>query len=316
MSMQRIIGFFRRYKAVAILLATLLIMVIVKPSFFRPVNLRDMLMKVSIQGVIGFGMTFALIAGEFDMSVGSILTLSGILFATFLGFMSFLPAVILTLLCGTIMGLINGTLVARLRVNSFIATFGAQYVYKAVALMISDGNPIKISNSTAVAVSNFRIAGNSIFPLVFFVVGIISAYVLKRTRTGRNIYATGGNPEVAANSGINVQHYKTLVFIIVCCSAALAGVLMTLRMQSATTIAGDDTSLTVISSDIIGGTSPAGGVGGAFESFIGLLIIAVITSSLDLIGISGYYKQVAQGFLTVLIIGAISYSNYHKTSSI
>ena len=316
MSTKRILSFFSRYKAVVILFFLLVFMALVKPVFFRPAYLRDVFLKVSIQGVIGFGMTFALVAGEFDMSVGSILTLSGILFATLLQTMGFFPSVLLTLLAGAVMGLANGTLVSRLRVNSFIATLGAQYVYKAIALMISGGNPIKVINPTAVSLSNFRIGGNTIFPFVFLLAGFLSAYVLRRTRVGRNIYATGGNPEVAANSGISVPFYKTLVFMIVCCASALAGILMTIRMQSATTIAGDDTSLTVISSVIIGGTSPAGGIGGAFESFIGLMIIAVITSSLDLLGISGYYKQVAQGFLTVAIIGAISYSNYRKVSAV
>lgn len=315
-SIRPVFSFFKRYKALAILTVLLIFMAFVKPLFFRPAYLRDVLLKVSIQGVIGFGMTFALVAGEFDMSVGSILTLSGILFATLLQTMSFISAVFLTLLAGIVMGLANGTLVSRLRVNSFIATLGAQYVYKAVALMISAGNPIKVVNPVAVTLSNFRLGGNTIFPLVFFLVGILSAYILKRTRIGRNIYATGGNYDVAKNTGINVQFYKTLVFVIVCCASALAGILMTIRMQSATTIAGDDTSLTVISSVIIGGTSPAGGIGGAFESFIGLIIIAVVTSSLDLLGISGYYKQVAQGFLTVAIIGAISYSNYRKTNTV
>ena len=315
MSGKKIVTFFKRYKSLVILLALLLFMAVAKPSFYRVANLRNVLLKVSIQGVIGFGMTFALVAGEFDMSVGSILTLSGILFATLLQSMGFFPAVLLTLGAGAVMGMINGTLVSRLRVNSFIATLGAQYIYKAVALLISGGSPIKADNAMVVALSNLRIGGNTIFPLVFLLTGIAAAYVLKRTRVGRNIYATGGNTEVAANSGINVKFYKTLVFVIVCCASALAGILMTIRMQSATTIAGDDTSLTVISSVIIGGTSPAGGVGGAFESFIGLIAIAIVTSSLDLLGISGYYQQVAQGFLTVAIIGAISYSNYRKTEA-
>ena len=312
----RIVLFFKRYKSVAILLVLLLLMAVVNPMFFRAANIRNVFLKVSIQGIIGFGMTFALIAGEFDMSVCSILTLSGIIFASLLQTMGFLPAMLITLLCGVVMGLINGTLVARLKLSSFIATLGAQYVYKAIALIISQGNPIRITDPIAVAIGELRIGKSTIFPFLFILAGVIAAYVLNKTRLGRNIYATGGNTEVAANSGINTKFYKSIAFVIVCAASALAGILMSIRLQSATTIAGDDISLTVVSSVIIGGTSPAGGVGGALESFIGLLIIAIVTANLDLLGISGYYQQVVQGLLTVIIIGATSYSNYRKTNSV
>lgn len=312
----KIISFFKRYKSVAILLILLLLMAIVNPMFFKASNIRNVFLKVSIQGIIGFGMTFALIAGEFDMSVGAILTLSGIIFAALLPTVGFFPALLITLCCGVVMGLINGTMIARLKLSSFIATLGAQYVYKAIALIISQGKPIRIEDSIAIAISELRIGKSTIFPFLFILAGVITFYVLNRTRLGRNIYATGGNTEVAANSGINTKFYKTIAFVIVCTASALAGILMSIRLQSATTIAGDDTSLTVVSSVIIGGTSPAGGVGGAFESFIGLLIIAIVTANLDLLGISGYYQQVVQGLLTVLIIGATSYSNYRKTSSV
>ena len=308
--------FLKRYKSLAILLILLILVAVLNPGFFRSANIRNVLLKVSIQGIIGFGMTFALIAGEFDMSVGSILTLSGIIFASLLESMGFFPALLITLCCGAVMGLINGTLISRLKLSSFIATLGTQYVYKAIALIISQGKPIRISDPVAMAIGSFRIGKSTIFPLLFLVAGVITAYVLNKTRLGRNIYATGGNTEVASNSGINTKLYKTIAFVIVCTASALAGVLMSIRLQSATTIAGDDTSLTVVSSVIIGGTSPAGGVGGAFESFIGLLIIAVVTANLDLMGISGYYQQVVQGALTVLIIGATSYATYRKTKSV
>lgn len=316
MKKERLLSFLKHYKAVMILAVLLLFMAVIKPNFYNPANIRNLFLKVSIQGIIGFGMTFTLIAGEFDMSVGSVLTLSGIIFATLLPSMGFFLASLVTLVAGVLMGLFNGLLVSRLKLSSFIATLGSLYVFKAVALMISQGDPIKISDQVAVAISNFRIGRNTVFPFIFLLAGIVTHYMLKRTRTGRNIYAVGGNMDVAANAGINVPFYKTLVFVIVCTASALAGILMTLRLQSATTIAGDDISLTVVSSVIIGGTSPAGGVGGAFESFIGLIIIAVVTSSLDLLGISGYYQQVVQGFLTVLIIGVTSYSTYRKTMSV
>lgn len=314
--MGRFLAFFRRYKSLAILIVVFAAASVGSPAFLTVSNMRNLFLRVAIQGIIGFGMTFALIAGEFDMSVGSVLTLSGICFAKFLQTMAFLPAVLLVLAIGGVIGILNGTIIARLRLSSFIGTLGAMYAYKGVALMLSQGNPVKVSDPFALAVSNLRIYGNTVFPMLFILIGLVCWYVLARTRLGRNIYATGGNAEVATNSGINVRFYKTISFVFVVTSAALAGILMTIRLQSATPIAGDDTNLVVVSSVIIGGTSPAGGTGSIPESFLGLLIIGVVTIALDIMNISGYYQQVVQGFLTVVIIGASSYANYRKVSSI
>lgn len=311
----KVFKMFNRYKALVILIVLLIFMAMVKPVLFSGANLRNLFLKVSIQGIIGFGMTFVLIAGEFDMSVGSILTLSGIVFASMLSRFNLGVAVLAAIAVGIITGFINGTMISRMKLSSFIATLGAQYIYKAIALMISKGNPIRVTDPIVIAISDFRFAGNTIFPFLFLLTGVFSLYILSRTRLGRNLYAVGGNAETAANSGINVKKYKTIAFILVCLSSAFAGVLMTTRLQSATTIAGDDTSLTVISSVIIGGTSPAGGVGGAIESFIGLIIIAIITTSLDILNISGYYQQVAQGLMTVIIIGSTSFANYRKVTT-
>lgn len=306
----------KRYKSLAILALLLLAVAIARPSFFGGDNLRNLFLRVSMQGIIGFGMTFCLIAGEFDMSVGSILTLGGIVFAIALERMGFVAALAVTVLTGVLVGLINGTLIARMRLSSFIGTLGAMYAYKGLALIISKGNPIRVVDPTAIAISEFRLFGNTIFPFLFIFAGICSAYVLMRTQTGRNFYAVGGNAEVAKYSGLNVAFYKTLAFVIVGVASALAGALTSIRLQSATSIAGNDINLTVVSSVIIGGTKPSGGSGGAIESFIGLMILAVVEQALDVLGISGYYQQVVQGFLTVAIIGASSYSSYRKVSSV
>ena len=310
--MKKIKHFIKNNKSLIILICLMLVAYIVKPSFYKPASIRNLLLKVSIQGIIGLGMTFTLLAGEFDMSVGSVLTLCGIIFASLLSTTNFYLAVIITLLIGLLLGIINGLLVSKLKINSFIATLGVQYAYKAIALIISNGQPIKITDSIAIKLSSIRIFKNTIFPFIFFALWILTLYILKRTRFGRNIYATGGNYEVAKNSGINVEWYKTMSFVAVCFTASIAGILMAIRLQTATTIAGDDVSLTVISSVIVGGTSTVGGIGGAYESLIGLFIISIATSLLDAVGISGYTQQVVQGLLIVVIIGITSLIDKRK----
>jgi ribose transport system permease protein len=317
MNKTKTLRFLREYKSLVILLVVILLACLsTQGRSLAGANLQNLFLQVAIQGIVGFGMTYTLLCGEFDLSVGSVLTLCGIVFAKCCNEIGFFPAVVITLAVGGFLGLMNGLLIAKLGLSSFIGTLGTSYVFKGFAQIISQGKPTSVSsNETVVFLSKLKIAGTSIFPFIFILVGLICAYNLMCTRFGRNIYATGGNYEVAKNSGINVTFYKIMSFVIVCMASALAGVLMTIRLQSATPIAGEDLNLVVISSIIIGGTSTAGGVGNIPMSFIGLLIVGVLTNTLDLLGISGYYQQVVQGVLTVMVIGTASYANYRNVSS-
>ena len=316
MTSKKALEMVKNHKSLVILIAVVIFAACASNQFFTMDNIQNLFLQVSIQGIISFGMTFTLIAGEFDMSVGSNLTLCGILFAQLLATMGLGAAILIVLLVAAVLGLINGILVAKLGVCSFIGTLGTMYAYKGIALMLSDGQPVPARTEAVTAISNAEIGGFSVFPFIFLIVGIISAYILTRTRFGRNIYAVGGNAEVAATSGINVVLYKAMSFVIVGVVAGLAGILLTMRLQSAKPIAGDNLNLIVISSIIIGGTSPAGGIGSIPKSFIGLMIIGVLTNLLSLVGVSGYYQQVIQGVMTVVIIGATSFANYRRVSAI
>lgn len=314
----RAIRLLKEYKSLPILLVIILIAAILTGGkTLEKGNLQNLMLQVSIQGIVGFGMTYSLLCGEFDLSVGAVLTTCGIIFAKLCNLWGFVPALLITLLVGALFGLFDGILVNKMGMPSFIATLGSSYIVKGIGQVISQGQPTALGgNAVVVAMSNLRIAGFSIFPYIFILVGLICAYHLKFTRFGRNIYATGGNYEVAKNSGIHVDFYKIMSFVIVCASAGFAGVLTTVRLQSATAIAGDNLNLTVIGAVIIGGTSTAGGVGNIPMSFLGLLIMGVLTNTLSVLGISGYWQQVIQGLIMVIVIGYSSFANYRKTSSV
>lgn len=317
MNDKKLVRFIREYKSLPILFVIVIVAALLSSGkSLEAGNLQNLMLQVSIQGIVGFGMTYSLLCGEFDLAVGAILTTCGIVFAKVCLALGFLPGLIIALLVGAVFGLFDGFLVNKLGMPSFIATLGSSYIIKGIGQVISQGQPTSVSdNAMVVALSNFKIAGFSIFPFVFIIVGLICAYHLKFTRFGRNIYATGGNYEVAKNSGINVDFYKIMSFVIVCISAAFAGVLTTIRLQSATAIAGDNLNLTVIGAVIIGGTSTAGGVGNIVMSFIGLIIMGVLTNTLSVIGVSGYWQQVVQGLIMVVVIGYSSYANYKDTSA-
>lgn len=315
---KKIISFFQRNKSSFILILFILFSIIFSNGKTLSMsNLQNLMMQISIQGIVGLGMTFSLICGEFDLSVGSIYTFAGITFAKCLQVMPFFYAAIIAVSLGAFLGLINGFIVNKMKINSFIATLATSYIYKGMADIICNGEPTSVGNNNFVVnISKFKFLGIPIYLFILLFFSIISIYVLSNMRFGRNIYATGGNYEVAKNSGINVDFYKIMSFVIVCASAALAGVLLTIRLQSATPIAGDDLNLVVIGAVIIGGTSTDGGIGSAQKSIIGMLIFGIIINTMNVLGIAGYYQQVVRGVLTVAIIASTSYSNYRKTSTL
>lgn len=318
MNRSKTLRFLKDYKSLPILLVIVVIAaVLTGGKSLETGNLQNLMLQVSIQGIVGFGMTYSLLCGEFDLSVGASLTTCGIVFAKICNLWGFFPALLVTLALGAVFGLFNGFLINKLGLSSFIGTLGSSYIIKGIGQMISQGQPTSVSNNaTAVMLSNLRIGGFAIFPFIFILVGLICTYHLKFTRFGRNIYATGGNFEVAKNSGIKVNFYKMMSFVIVAVSAALAGVLTTVRLQSATAIAGDNLNLQVIGAVIIGGTSTTGGVGNIPMSFLGLLTMGVLINTLSVMGISGYWQQVIQGLMMVVVIGSSSFANYRKTSSV
>jgi len=318
MNKNKTLRFIKDYKSLPILIVILIIATILTGGkSLEKGNLQNLMLQVSIQGIVGFGMTYSLLCGEFDLSIGAILTTCGIIFAKLCNLWGFLPAMAVTLVVGAVMGLFNGFLVNKLGLSSFIGTLGSSYIIKGIGQIISQGQPTSVgSNATAVFLSNLKIGGFAIFPFIFILVGLICTYHLRYTRFGRNIYATGGNYDVAKNSGINVDFYKMASFVIVCVSAAFAGVLTTVRLQSATAIAGDNLNLQVIGAVIIGGTSTTGGVGNIPMSFLGLLTMGVLINTLSVMGISGYWQQVVQGLMMVIVIGSSSFANYRKTSSV
>lgn len=318
MNKNKTLRFIKDYKSLPILIVILIIATILTGGkSLEKGNLQNLMLQVSIQGIVGFGMTYSLLCGEFDLSIGAILTTCGIIFAKLCNLWGFLPAMAVTLVVGAVMGLFNGFLVNKLGLSSFIGTLGSSYIIKGIGQIISQGQPTSVgNNATAVFLSNLKIGGFAIFPFIFILVGLICTYHLRYTRFGRNIYATGGNYDVAKNSGINVDFYKMASFVIVCVSAAFAGVLTTVRLQSATAIAGDNLNLQVIGAVIIGGTSTTGGVGNIPMSFLGLLTMGVLINTLSVMGISGYWQQVVQGLMMVIVIGSSSFANYRKTSSV
>ncbi|KAA8996131.1 ABC transporter permease [Affinibrenneria salicis] len=280
--------------------------------FLSNENTLIVLRQISINGILAVGMTFVIITAGVDLSVGSVLALSGIVAARFATTNSGLSigdsanAVLMPLLIalgiGIVCGLINGTILARYRLQPFIVTMGMLSAARGLTMLTTDGNPVSQLNG------DFRWLGNGYLlgipvPVILFVVLFAAAWLLlNKTIFGRYVYAVGGNQKSARTSGINVLTIKVLVYTLCGALAGIAGLILTARTGSAQTNAGAAYELDAIAAVVIGGTSMAGGVGTLVGTLFGILIIGVMNNGLDLLGVQSYYQQIIKGALIVIAV--------------
>ena len=249
------------------------------------------------------GMTFVILTAGIDLSVGSVLALTGILCAGFEhAEWSLFYIVVVTLIIGCGIGLINGLIITKGRVTPFVVTLGMMSVARGLALIYSGGYPISGFGDS------FRFIGAGYvfklpLPIVIFLFTlIVAAVVLRNTKLGRYIYAIGGNEETVRLSGINSDTYKTIAYVFSGLTSALGAIVLTSRLNAGEPIAGTGYELDVIASVVIGGTSLMGGRGGVLGTFIGATLIGTINNGMNLLGISSYFQLVAKG---LIIIGAV-----------
>jgi ribose transport system permease protein len=291
--------------AVLAILALMILMLFFDTNFYTAYNWLDMLRSAAILEIVAFGVTVVVICGACDLSVGGTLSFSGILAILHInaGYPIWL-AVVIAVLSGALVGFINGFLVVHQRTEPFIITLGMGMLIKGVCQVLTEAHPLPSKVPEFMMISNFKVIG-SIPSLVAYMVILfgIFFYLMRFTSFGRNCYAIGGNYEVAKYSGIKVVPIKWTAFVISGVTAALAGVLLASRMNTASSVYGDTTGMLVNCGVVIGGTSFAGGVGGIRESFIGLFVIQMLTNCMSMLGLDSYYQKLFEGILIVLIIG-------------
>jgi len=277
---------------------------IATPFFGTASNLVNVVQQSTIIGIIAVGMTFVIITGGIDLSVGSIVALAGIVFGTLVHANLPLPlAAAGALTVGTLGGAVNGALITIGRLPPFIATLGMMSVARGVALLLSDGRPISGFPSGFRTLATGTVAGIPLPVIIMLALYGVAHFVLTRVTLGRYAYAIGGNEEATALSGINVRLYKTVVYCIAGFVSALASLLLVARLNSAQPVAGISYELDAIAAVVIGGTSLLGGSGSVVGTLIGALIMSVLRNGLNLLGVSSYLQQVAIG--TVIVVAVL-----------
>jgi ribose transport system permease protein len=277
---------------------------IATPHFVTVSNLVNVVQQSTIIGVIAVGMTFVIISGGIDLSVGSLVAVAGITFGTLAQANVPLPlAAAGALIAGTLCGAVNGALITIGRLPPFIATLGMMSVARGIALMLSDGRPISGFPAGFRALATGTVAGIPLPVIIMLALYGAAHFVLTRVRLGRYTYAIGGNEEATALSGVNVRAYKTMVYCISGFVSALASLLLVARLNSAQPIAGISYELDAIAAVVIGGSSLLGGSGSVVGTLIGALIMSVLRNGLNLLGVSSYLQQVAIG--TVIVVAVL-----------
>lgn len=292
------------------LLGLLLLMVLVSllnAAFFSVDNLLNILRQTSINAIIAMGMTFVILTAGIDLSVGSILAFAGAICASMIGLdVPIFWALMVTIVIGAALGASSGVIIAYFNVQAFIATLVAMTMIRGVVLVYTDGRPISTGNFD-VANTFYEIGGGYIWgiPIPVVIAGIVFGvcwWILNRTVLGRYTYAIGGGEKVAELAGVNVKHVKVAVYTISGILAAIAGIILTARLESAQPTAGLAYELDAIAAVVLGGTSLAGGKGRITGTLIGALIIGVLNNALNILDVSSYFQMIAKGGVILLAV--------------
>jgi ribose transport system permease protein len=288
---------------VFLLVGFVVFMAFAKPSFLEWSNLQNILTDVSIYGVVACGMTILIICGEFDLSVSSQYMWAQILFVTLLNRTNnMFVSVILTLCSGLVLGIINGIIVTRFRINSFITTLGTMTMIRGLCLVFTGGKMVSTQNPLIKALGTADFFGLSSFFLVFIVVLFVLSVMLAYTNFGRRVYATGGNIEVARLAGINTAFQKTAAFSIMGVLCGIAGIMLVAQLRAGSTQYGADLALTCVAATVIGGTRLSGGAGNTLRTALGMLLIVVLYKALIYLGLQAYYQNLVKGIVLILVV--------------
>lgn len=297
--------FIQTFGSLMALVVLVVFVSVLNHNFLSIDNILNLLRQVSTNALIAFGMTFVIITSGIDLSVGSTLGLSAALMALMLGNgMNAFVAIIAALIIGGLLGWFNGGLITLGKMAPFIATLATMSIYRGATLVLSDGRPLtQLGDSLFFQIlGRGYLFGIPVPVIVMLVIFLLLYYVLHQTVFGKQVFAIGGNEDAAYISGINVLRVKRIVYAISGVLTAVAGILLTSRLNSAQPNAGVSYEMDAIASVVLGGTSMAGGSGHIGGTLIGALIIGVLNNGLNLLGVSSFYQQIIKGIVIIIAV--------------
>lgn len=292
-----------KFKSLVSLLVLCTIVSVIAPRFLTVGNITNVLTQVSVNAIIAVGMTFVILTGGIDLSVGSIVAITGAVAASLdKAHFNIVMIILIVLVIGAIIGYLNGFIIAKCNIQAFIATLATVTVFRGVTYVYTQGNPISGLGKSFMALGNKKAAGIPLPVIIMAVVVLIGAYIVSQTKFGRYVYAIGGNEDSARLSGINTKKIKNYVYMISGITAAISGIIVTSRIGSASPNAGASFELDAIAAVVLGGTSLAGGEGQISGTIIGAVIIGVLNNGLNLLNVSPFYQLIVKGGVILLAV--------------
>ena len=304
MKHDRLIQYLRQLGGIFLSLVVLCVFFSLANNRFMSVaNFMNILQQVSVVAIVAFGMTWVILLGEIDLSVGSIIAVTGMVGAQVLALdYEFIPALLITLFAGALLGFINGALTAKLALPSFIVTVATMGIYRGMVSLPTNGAPQMITNDNWTAIGNETWLGIPVVIWILFALFLINHIVLARTVFGRRAYLTGGNIEAAQYSGIQTVKVKIWIFTLSGMMAAVSGILLSSRLYSAQTNAGMGYELDAIAAAVLGGTSLAGGIGTMIGTLVGALIIGILNNGMNMMSVPYFYQLIVKGVVILIAV--------------
>jgi len=297
----------RRYQSIIGLIIFSVVIALMNDRFLTFSNIMNILRQTSINSIIAAGMTFVILTGGIDLSVGSTLAYSGAIAATLIGSgLHPVVAVLAALAIGAGIGMLNGVIIAKGKLQPFIVTLATMTIFRGATLVFTDGKPISTgyeANADLYSQIGNGYIGAIPIPIIIMVfVFAIGYYVLTQTSIGRYVYALGGNEDATKLSGVSTSKVKIFAYGISGFFAALAGIIITARLSSAQPTAGQGYELDAIAAVVLGGTSLAGGLGSIMGTVTGALIIGILNNALNLMNVSSYYQLLVKGLVILVAV--------------
>ncbi len=300
--MRKVLEFFRKNPALAGLLGMYVFLGIMSDRFLTLSNQINVLRQVSIQAIIAFGMTVVIISGGIDLSVGSVFAFSAVVMASVLKGGSVLGGILIALLVGMAFGAANGLLVAKGKMQPFIATLATMAIARSLTLVYTQGMPITGFSRSFRFIGRGEILSIPVPVVIMLGVLLFTWYILKMTKIGLYAYSIGGNEEATRLSGVKVGAYKVIFYTLSGLYSAISAIILTARLNSAQPIFGQGYELDAIAAAVLGGASLSGGKGSVIGTFFGALLMGVINNGLNLLNVSPFYQQAVKGIVILLAV--------------
>ncbi|MDO4273733.1 MAG: ABC transporter permease [Eubacteriales bacterium] len=293
----------REFGLVFVVLFIVILMSFLSPVFMTKNNIMNIIRQISINGILAVGMTFIILTGGIDLSVGSLVAITSVICGSLLeGGMNWILAAIIGVAAAVVFGVINGYLVAYVGFQPFIATLATMTIGRGVAKVYSDGKPYAIKDPSFIGIGQGYILGIPVPIILLLIVCIIGLIVLNMTTFGRYVFAIGGNKNAAKLSGVRTRRVELFVYVISGICSGIVGLVLSARISSGQPTAGVGFELDAIAATAIGGTSMNGGMGSLRGTILGFLIIGLLSNSMNLMNINSFWQDIVKGLIIIIAV--------------